>query len=132
MIISNCTTTKPISFIRIPAGSRVVFNDTFVVQPPGLCAPVDAGHNTPDNGNNNTGSIIGIGNPRPDDLPGFQQFQATQAGRWCSRVTGLPENVTFQINSSDTNGWTLTWNKVAVFANETGKLLELRFNPGLA
>eukprot|EP00878_Enallax_costatus_P003370 GHUV01003579.1.p1 GENE.GHUV01003579.1~~GHUV01003579.1.p1 ORF type:complete len:552 (+),score=117.34 GHUV01003579.1:418-2073(+) len=142
LIITNCTSTRPLSFIRITAGSRLVFNDTFVVQPPGLCAPVDPGasgaddkrrdrqNNTVNTTQYNTAgtgvmaNAISPANPRPKSIPGTQQFQPAQPGDWCNRNNGLAANAggaggSPQDNSSYSSIGTSIDN-LGVFANTTG------------
>lgn len=74
VVLSNCSigAVKPLSFLRFEGGSRLVLNDTIVLQPNNLCLPYQA----------QLGELSH--QARPADAPGQQAFQVGQQSRWCA------------------------------------------------
>lgn len=111
IVLANCSTTKPVSIIRMSAGSRVLVNDTLIVQPPGLCLPL-----------NEQGGLA-LHNPRPVDLPGVQSLNPAGAGAWCqlndSRT--VAQSMTSPADNSSYSA--IAENKIdlGLFANTTGE-----------
>jgi hypothetical protein len=122
LILANCSTTKPLSFFLISVGSRVLINDTFVVQPPGLCTSV-----------NNTLQVVEH-SARPGSVPGVQSVAVAAVDRWCAsngsmelEVEGqgptAADHVDAVTSASDNSGYSairVTTDNLGLFANTTG------------
>jgi hypothetical protein len=121
LIIANCSTTKPLSFFLISAASRVQLNDTFVVEPPGLCAPLN---NTLQEAEHTA---------RPAIVPGVQAVGLAAGDAWCSSngssqlaVEHGPSgesNLDVATSASDNSSYSAireTTDTLGIFANTTG------------
>jgi hypothetical protein len=105
----------------VSAGSRVQLNDTFVVQPPGLCAPLN---NTLQEAEHSA---------RPASVPGLQSVGVAANDTWCSyngsselaveHGPGAEGNVDVSTSAADNSSYTAireTTDTLGIFANTTG------------
>jgi len=72
--LANCSigAEKPLSFMRFLQGSQLVLNDTFLIQPNGLCLPQQQQ------------AAMLADMPRPSAVPGsLQSFRVGNASNWC-------------------------------------------------
>lgn len=73
--LANCSigAEKPLSFMRFLQGSQLVLNDTFLIQPDGLCLPQQRQ------------AAMLAHEPRPTAVPGtLQSFRVGNASNWCA------------------------------------------------
>lgn len=105
--------------MRLSAESELVVNDTFVVQAPGLCLPVDP---EPVDGVPVSNGIF-THYMRPDDVPGVQSFAFGQPGQWCSQTDSgvrADDNAKTADNSSYQEVG-VSASDLGMFANTTGE-----------
>jgi hypothetical protein len=78
LILVNCSigAHKPLSVVRLSAGSRLLLNGTHVLQPSELCVPLQQ-----------QAGVVPH-QARPPSVPGVQVTQLGQPGQWCARQPG--------------------------------------------
>jgi hypothetical protein len=113
LILTNCSTTQPLSIIRLSAGSRVLINDSVIVQPPGLCVPLQEQAST------------ALHSGRPGVVEGVQSISPGVAGGWCAHndSSGLGDRVVVSDGPADNSSYSavlVTTDNMGLFANTTG------------
>jgi hypothetical protein len=114
LILANCSTNKPLSIIRLSAGSRVLINDSIIVQPPGLCMSLQEQASS------------ALHSARPAGVAGVQSITPGAAGSWCAHndSNGLqPSRVQASNGAGDNSSYTavkVTTDNLGLFANTTG------------
>jgi hypothetical protein len=116
LIVANCSTTKPFSIIRLSAGSRVLINDSVIVQPPGLCMPLQEQ------------AASALHSARPAEFAGVQSISPGVAGAWCahnasSNGAGGGTVVAGEGPGDNNSSYTavrVTTDNLGLFANTTG------------
>lgn len=78
MLLARCSIghEKPMMIFRFDQGSRLVVNDTYLLQPDNLCLPMQAQSGT------------ALHRQRPAAIPGLQSVELGQPQEWCARSSG--------------------------------------------
>jgi hypothetical protein len=78
ILLARCSIghEKPAMIFRFDNGSRLVINDTYLLQPDNLCLPLQSQSGT------------ALHEQRPTEVPGLQQIGIGQPQKWCPRSSG--------------------------------------------
>ena len=115
--LSNCSigSQKPLSIMRFSQGSRLIINDSIVLQPNNLCLPQQQ-----------QVSML-LHERRVAGVPGVQSFSIGQASAWCpatpnTRTPGQAPRVDVDVTSdaSDNNSYSKLPAIPLEYANRTG------------
>lgn len=129
LLLSRCSIghEKPLMIFRFDQGSRLVVNDTYLLQPDGLCLPIEPQQ-----------SSTAFHQARPAAIPGVQTIRVGQPQAWCAgssgtRTTadtsgtsnadgdrGISPNVDRTSSTGDNNSYSLLPPLPQEFANRTG------------